>query len=972
MRRIHKITILLVLTFFIVAFNSIVFAAEENDSDRVQSLIVETKDVEEIKKDENVENITQVAEDIFIVDYADKDTAKEGLEQLESNENISNAFEDVEITLLSDEINFLSADPDYIAWGVSTTGMDHYTQFLKHKNCNTVKVGVLDTGINSKHEVFSENTVADRITFDYAYNYTVEETDSNYENKKNDVTDDQGHGTMVASVIAECTPSNVLIAPIKVLDSEGRGYINKTLVAIANIKDEIDIVNLSLGTLKGNINSEQLELYERTLKSIYDNGNGPIIICATGNNGLNEVSYPACSPYTIAVSAIDNSKNLAKFISKCPDCDWDEEDDWIISEDGTEVCPKCNKSRSGSNFGDEVDFSAPGKNLTLANYKFDTETKYCWGSGTSAATPFVSAAFALLKSEMPNKNQIELKNELIASVEDLGEEGWDKYFGYGCINFINSRFENPVIANITKTKVTDYCYSISASAVCDDTITKYAIVNNSSTNPTKIWKNISNHSKDVTVNFDVDSNGEYTVYFQDTEADEGFYAFTVTEIKDKNTNANTNTNTNTNVNTKTNTNTNSNTNANSNSNTNTNTNANINTNTNTNTTISVRSITLNKTSVTVTSGENVYLTATVLPTNATNKKVTWSSNNTSIAVVDQNGKVITKGTGTAIITAKAGDKLATCTITIRPEKIPSVKYRTHVQNVGWQNYVKDGAMSGTSGRSLRLEGINIYVDGNGISGGIEYATHVQNIGWQNFVSNGAMSGTSGKSLRLEAIKIRLTGDLANKYDVYYRVHCQNFGWLGWAKNGAESGSSGYGYRLEGIEIKLVKKGGSAPGSTANSFYKAPPTVNYRTHVQDVGWQDYVTNGAMSGTSGRSLRLEGINIFLSNLNTSGGIEYATHVQNIGWQNYVKDGVMSGTSGQSLRLEAIKIRLTGDMANKYDIYYRVHCQNFGWMGWAKNGAQSGSAGFGYRLEGIEIKLVNKGGAAPGSTANSFIQR
>ena len=109
-----------------------------------------------------------------------------------------------------------------------------------------------------------------------------------------------------------------------------------------------------------------------------------------------------------------------------------------------------------------------------------------------------------------------------------------------------------------------------------------------------------------------------------------------------------------------------------------------------------------------------------------------------------------------------------------------------------------------------------------------------------------------------------------------------------------------------------------------------------------------------------------------VNYSGDIEYSTHVQNIGWQKFVKNGAMSGTTGQSLRLEAIKIRLTGEMAEKYDIYYRVHCQDFGWMGWAKNGESAGSAGYSYRLEGIEIVLLEKGGKAPGSTANAFSEK
>ncbi|MBR3317583.1 MAG: hypothetical protein IKG21_07195, partial [Atopobiaceae bacterium] len=76
---------------------------------------------------------------------------------------------------------------------------------------------------------------------------------------------------------------------------------------------------------------------------------------------------------------------------------------------------------------------------------------------------------------------------------------------------------------------------------------------------------------------------------------------------------------------------------------------------------------------------------------------------------------------------------------------------------------------------------------------------------------------------------------------------------------------------------------------------------------------------------------------------GSIKYQTHIQGIGWQGWRSDGDMSGTAGQSRRLEAIRIKLTGDMAKRYDVYYRVHAQRFGWMGWAKNGASAGTAGY-----------------------------
>lgn len=56
-------------------------------------------------------------------------------------------------------------------------------------------------------------------------------------------------------------------------------------------------------------------------------------------------------------------------------------------------------------------------------------------------------------------------------------------------------------------------------------------------------------------------------------------------------------------------------------------------------------------------------------------------------------------------------------------------------------------------------------------------------------------------------------------------------------------------------------------------------------------------------------------------------YRTHVQSFGWQNPVTNGAMSGTSGKAKRLEAIQIKLYGEMANRFDVYYRVHAQSYG---------------------------------------------
>ena len=174
--------------------------------------------------------------------------------------------------------------------------------------------------------------------------------------------------------------------------------------------------------------------------------------------------------------------------------------------------------------------------------------------------------------------------------------------------------------------------------------------------------------------------------------------------------------------------------------------------------------------------------------------------------------------------------------TERPYVQRYVSYQTHIENIGWQEMKYDGETSGTSGQSRRLEGINISLNNPQYEGNIEYQTHIENIGWQGWKANGQMSGTSGQSKRLEAIRIKLTGEMANKYDIYYRVHAQEFGWLGWASNGESAGTEGYSYRLEAIEIKLVKKGGSAPGSTDHCFYNynfLVPNLNVSKNVSQL-------------------------------------------------------------------------------------------------------------------------------------------
>ena len=86
-----------------------------------------------------------------------------------------------------------------------------------------------------------------------------------------------------------------------------------------------------------------------------------------------------------------------------------------------------------------------------------------------------------------------------------------------------------------------------------------------------------------------------------------------------------------------------------------------------NNTVAVESVTLDKNSVTLEVGGEETLTATVTPDNATDKAVTWSSDNTAVATV-ANGKVTAVSAGTATVTATAGGKSATCAVTVETVK----------------------------------------------------------------------------------------------------------------------------------------------------------------------------------------------------------------------------------------------------------------------------------------------------------------
>ena len=87
-------------------------------------------------------------------------------------------------------------------------------------------------------------------------------------------------------------------------------------------------------------------------------------------------------------------------------------------------------------------------------------------------------------------------------------------------------------------------------------------------------------------------------------------------------------------------------------------------------TVPVSGLSLNKAALSLTEGDSETLIATVLPSDATDKTVTWSTSNAAVATVDDAGKVTAVKEGTAVITAKASGKEATCAVTVSNKVIP--------------------------------------------------------------------------------------------------------------------------------------------------------------------------------------------------------------------------------------------------------------------------------------------------------------
>jgi len=197
-----------------------------------------------------------------------------------------------------------------------------------------------------------------------------------------------GHGTAVADIAHTVAPGADLLS-VRVLDSDGVGdTFNVAQGIVAAVDNGARVINLSLGSYGDSIVLQDAVNYALD--------NGAAVVAATGNDGIEQVSYPAAYDGVIGVSAVDAAGQFADF----------------------------------SNSGDTVDFGAPGVGVLTA-WEEDGQANF---SGTSAAAPFVAGAIAATMTNNPGFTTEQAIQRLQQNAQDSGEAGVDTQTGHGILN----------------------------------------------------------------------------------------------------------------------------------------------------------------------------------------------------------------------------------------------------------------------------------------------------------------------------------------------------------------------------------------------------------------------------------------------------------------------------------------------------------------------------------------------------------
>jgi cell wall-associated protease len=278
------------------------------------------------------------------------------------------------------EYHALSMDSQYpYQWSLNNTGKNDGTQhadiqyeslekLLNGQKLKDTVIAVADTGVDSS--LADLKGVVDTKT---GYNYV---------DRSSNAADDNGHGTHVAGIIAASANNNYSMAginshakilPVKILDASGSGDTEQIAYGIKYAVDHgAKVINLSLG-------GSYSRVLEYSLKYAYDHN--VTVVAASGNDGMEELSYPASSAYAISVGASNRLDIVSDY----------------------------------SNYGKGLDITAPGSDIP--SLVPDGNVTYL--SGTSMATPHVAAVAGLLLSQNPGLKPKDVEKRLTDTAKDI-------------------------------------------------------------------------------------------------------------------------------------------------------------------------------------------------------------------------------------------------------------------------------------------------------------------------------------------------------------------------------------------------------------------------------------------------------------------------------------------------------------------------------------------------------------------------
>ncbi len=381
------------VAMFLVAASLAGFAGANDDENA--SVIVLFK--EKVDKKLIEDNGGDVLDTFALIPGAVAKIGKDGIKGLKKSDEIKAVEEDAEASICGDATDEAKGKgkpkpppqpEETTPWGVDRIDAD--LAWATSEGAG-VKVAVLDTGVDPDHPDLKGNIMGG----------------VNIINPRKSYADDNGHGTHCAGIIAAMDNEIGVIgvAPeahiyaVKVLNSKGTGYYSDIIKGIEwAVNNGMEVISMSLG---GTTHSSSLEYACDAAKSA-----GLVLVAAAGNGGSEAPLYPAAYESVIAVSATDSSDSLADF----------------------------------SSYGNHIDLAGPGVSIH-STYKGDT---YKTLSGTSMACPHVSGTAALaLATTIPEEydedddgawDPQEVQKRLQDTADDIGDEGWDEYYGWGLVD----------------------------------------------------------------------------------------------------------------------------------------------------------------------------------------------------------------------------------------------------------------------------------------------------------------------------------------------------------------------------------------------------------------------------------------------------------------------------------------------------------------------------------------------------------